>query len=91
MAIPTTEDDIAEIVETFTLRIIIPEELKDRQRGRGVVLGSINVTTIEIKDDDSEYSAVTLSLHKHGCHSHVCGNKVRFVAVQQHAISLLAQ
>ena len=59
MDILTTEDGIAEIVETFTLRIIIPEELNDRHRGRGVVLGSINVTSIEIKDDDSKYSAVT--------------------------------
>ena len=58
MEIQTTNDGIAEIVETFTLQIFIPEELNDRQKGTGVVMGSINVTTIEIRDDDSKYSAV---------------------------------
>ena len=83
--IQTTEDGIAEIVETFTLQIFIPEELNDRQKGTGVVMGSINVTTIEIKDDDSKYSAVAAMF--------VGMKYVRFVAVQQHAMlqSLLVQ
>lgn len=52
--VQTSEDDVAEMVERFTLRIIIPPEEYDK----GVVLGSINVTTVEIRDDDGECFAV---------------------------------
>ena len=45
------KDEVVEMVENFTLHIVIPED----RRAEGVVLGSIPVATVQIIDDDSEY------------------------------------
>ena len=69
VGIQTSEDEVAETVESFTLQIVIPERLTVL----GVVFGSINETTVEIKDDDSECFAAA-------------GNQLVLAALQQQSV-----